>query len=410
MMLKANRNDNPNPFEPTPVNAAPFQLSAPKFKTLSALRSYGAMSRSHIAEAIGYSPAKITSVVNELLASQMLLEKASSKASGGRRSRELSFNPDFGYIVAATIGTSKLDIALVDFNAHIRLRRMLPINVRDGAGSILLMISDFIQERIAQLNIPNSKILAFGLTVPGPVDVQHGTLFDTPLMAGWGGYPLAPLIRESFPYAVVTVEKDANAMAFAELRKSPGHNSRHFLYLKLGRTLSAGIITQGGIYHGANGAAGELGQIYVSLENGNSLPLDSVASGLGIAAQARAALQTQPDSLLSRYPQPGPREVGIAAAEGDSTASDIVQRTGRAIGEALANLVNFLDPDLILIGGGLSQLGHPLLAAIRRSILDRSPAPAAQGLRIEIAPLGSEASILGASALALESIFQMESS
>ncbi len=116
-----------SPFEATPTQTAPFTLAPPKFMTVAAIREAGTLSRTHIAEAIGYSPSKITSVVNDLIQDGILEEKGEGPATGARRAREIGFNPQFGYIVAARIGFTKLDIALVDFTEHIRLRRMLPL-------------------------------------------------------------------------------------------------------------------------------------------------------------------------------------------------------------------------------------------------------------------------------------------
>lgn len=401
-----------SPFESTPARLAPFELPSPKYLTLTAIRQSGRLSRIRIAETIGYSPSKITSVVNELIAAGILEETDEAQATGARRTREIGFNPTFGYIVTARIGMTTLDIALVDFNERIRVRRLLPIVPQADPDSVLNQICRFVLERIDKLDIPISRILAFGITVPSSVDKQSGTLFDTPLMPSWGGYQIDSLIRETFPYAMVMVENEANAMAFGEFRKGRGKGLQSLVYVKVGTSINAGFILGGKIYHGANGRAGDIGHIHV--QNGDSrdsaaetLLLESIASELSITHQAIQAVSGGKRTILSHYETDSltAHDVAVVAAEGDGVAEGIIQRSAQAIGEVLASLVNILDPDLILIGGDVSEADPAFLAAIRRSILDRSPSLNTQHLQIEIAPLGREATILGVITLVLENLF-----
>lgn len=401
-----------SPFEAAPTRIAPFKLDLPKHLTVTAIRLSGTLSRTRIAETIGYSPSKITSVVNELIQDGILEEKGEGPATGTRRSREIGFNPKFGYIVAARIGFSKLEIALVDFMEHIRLRRMLPMPQPSDPNTVLNEICYVIRERIDKLKIPISDILAFSIVVPGSVDMQSGTLFDSPLMPSWGGYQIDSLIRESFPYAIVLVENEANAMAFGELRKGGGRNLQNLIYVNVGTSINSGIILNKHIYRGATGRAGDIGHMHAEYKNEAGevekiVPLEEIVSGTAIAIQAVQAVKTGADSVLNRYDLDAltARDVGVAATEGDRVANQIIQRSGQVLGETLANIVNFLDPDLVLIGGPVNDVTPAFLASIRRSIWNRSPSSATQNLRIEIAPLGPEASILGAIALALENIF-----
>jgi predicted NBD/HSP70 family sugar kinase len=405
----------PSPFEATPTQTAPFKLDPAKHLTVTAIRLSGTLSRTRIAETIGYSPSKITSVVNELIQDGILEEKGEGPATGARRSREIGFNPKFGYIVAVRIGFSKLEIALVDFMEHIRIRRMLPMPQPADPNTVLNEICYVIRERIDKLNIPISDILAFSIVVPGSVDLQSGTLFDSPLMPSWGSYQIDSLIRESFPYAIVMVENEANAMAFGELRKGGGRNLQNLIYVNVGTSINSGIIVNGQIYRGATGRAGDIGQMHAEYKNEAGevekiVPLEEIVSGTSIAIQAAHTVKSGVDTILSRYDLDSltARDVGVAATEGDRTANQIIQRSGQVLGETLANIVNFLDPNLVLIGGPVNDVAPAFLASIRRSIWDRTPSSATQNLRIEIAPLGPEASILGAIALALENIFVSE--
>jgi predicted NBD/HSP70 family sugar kinase len=379
---------------------------------VDAIRKSGTLSRTQIAETIGYSPSKITAVVNDLINDGILEEKGEGAAAGARRAREIGFNPQFGYIVAVRIGFSKLDIALVDFTEHIRVRRMLPMPQPADPDTVLNEICHVVRERIAKLNIPISDVLVFSIIVPTLVDVKSGTLFDTPHMPSWGGYQIDSLIRESFPYAIVLIENEANAMAFGELRKGEARHLQNLIYVNVGTSINSGIILNGQIYRGANGRAGDIGQmqVYSAEECDDVVPLESLVSGIAIAAQAKQLVKSGVDTMLKNYDLDNltVRDVGMAATEGDRVAIQIIQRSGQILGETLANVVNFLDTDLVLIGGTISAVTPAFLAAIKRSVLARLPSLATQQLHIEIAQLGPEASMLGAAALALDSIFVSE--
>ncbi|MCD4687467.1 MAG: ROK family transcriptional regulator [Anaerolineae bacterium] len=399
-----------NPFEAVPTHTAPFKLPLPEYLTVTAIRQFGTLSRTRIAETIGYSPSKITAVVNDLLRDGIVEELGSGPPTGARRAKELGFNPNFGYVVAVRVGFSKLEIALVDFSGHIRVRRMLPLPHPADPDTVLNEICNVVQERIDKLGIPMSAVLSFSITVPGAVDIQSGTLFDSPFMPSWGGYQIDSVIRESFPYAMVHVENEANAMAFGELRQGGARQLRSLIYVNVGASINSGIILDEQIYRGANGRAGDIGQMHVTHRSGGveeTVPLEALVSGAAIVAQARRMVQAGMDTLLAGYDLEAltVREVGTAATEGDRGAKQIIQQCGQILGGTLANIVNFLDPDLVLIGGAVNDVAPAFLASVRRSVWDRSPALATQPLRIEIAPLGPEASILWAIALALESIF-----
>ncbi|MBZ0298296.1 MAG: ROK family transcriptional regulator [Anaerolineae bacterium] len=391
---------------------APFELSSPKYLTVSAIRQAGTLSRIRIAESIGYSPSKITSVVNDLIADGILEETGEVQITGARRAKEIGCNPRFGYIVVAKIGMTTLDVALVDFSERIRVRRMLSITPQAAPGTVLNQICRFVLERIDKLDIPLSDVLAFGITVPSPVEKQSGTLFDSPLMPSWGGYQIASLIRETFPYAMVIVENEANAMAFGELRKGSSQDLQSLVCINVGVSIHVGFILGGQIFHGANGRAGDIGHIHVQCDvsddaGSETVLLESIASEIAITHQALQAVTAGKDTMLSHYDPDllTAHDVAVAATEGDLVAQGIIHRSAHAIGEVLANIVNILDPDLILIGGDVSEANPTFLAAIRRSILDRSPSLTTQHLRIEVAPLGHEATILGMTTLVLENLF-----
>lgn len=380
-----------NPFQSPSQPAAPLVLNFPNFQAVQVLREQGKLSRTHIAELIGYSPSKITSVAGELLDAGILSEYSEGSYTGGRRAKELFFNPNFGYFIAITISSDKLDVALVDFGEQVRIRRMLPMVIEDGPDPVLSSITGFLLERLERLKIPLEKIYGVGITLPGAVNRKAGTLYDTSALPGWGGYQIDSFIREVFPYAVVVIERDAHAMAFAELRHGRGKSHEHFIYLNIGHTVSAGLILEGKIFHGANGRAGDIGSMKFAAGD-EWVTLDRLA--LPMMGKANNGSS--------------PLDMSIAAQEGDAIAQQTIESTAEQIGHALASLITLVDPEIILIGGIAAQLGHPFLASIRRHILDLSQSSTTQHLQVDIAPLGEEATITGIVALTAEQVFVIE--
>ncbi len=407
------RTPSPNNAHQT-VSGAPFFLSPPEYKVLEAIRQRGPLSRTDIADAIGYSRSKITSVVNSLTSAKILREVGDGESSGGRRPRVLDFNADFGCVVGIDMGATSMDMVLANFKGNILDRQYIPIDVREGPDVILGLIRKVVLERLESCQIPVDKVYGFGIGVPGPVEFSTGLLIAPPIMPGWEAYPIAAYIRETFPYAVVTIDNDVNVMALGELRVGAGINEENFIFIKVGTGIGCGIVCNGQIYRGSNGCAGDIGHICADQNGpvchcGNIGCLEAIAAGPPIAARATQAARAGKSAILARileaHGKLSAEDVGAAASQGDRVANEIIQDSGRMIGEVLAGLVNFFNPSLILIGGGVSNIGHQFLASIRRGVLHRSLPLSTRHLRIDTSSMGADAGVIGAISLALEHIF-----
>lgn len=396
-------------------NIAPFNLELSEARAVASIRKLGPISRTDIADITGYSRSKITSVVNQLTRAGILEEIGDGESNGGRRPRVLNFKPDFGYIVGVDMGATSLDIALANFNGQIIERQSMVIDVRDGPDMVLGLIRNLVLEKLAVRAIPAEKVLAFGIGVPGPVEFSTGLLIAPPIMPGWEAYPIRAFIKESFPCAVVIVDNDVNMMALGELHAGAGINQDHFIFVKVGTGIGCGIVCKGEIHRGSNGCAGDIGHVCADQKGpichcGNIGCLEAIAAGPPIAARAMEAARKNQSAILAKYMEmQGNKltalDVGRAASQGDPVANEIIRDSGRIIGEVLAGLVNFFNPSLILIGGGVSNIGHQFLASIRRGVLHRSLPLSTRHLRIDTSPMGADAGIIGAITLAMEHVF-----
>lgn len=197
-----------------------------------------------------------------------------------------------------------------------------------------------------------------------------------------------------------------------------GQGVDNFLFVKIGTGIGCGIISGGQIYRGSDGTAGDIGHICIDYNGpicrcGNPGCLEIMAAGPAIAQAGKDGAIAGESELLAEIlaqieGQLTAEDVGSAAANGDRLANEIIRQSGQRIGGVLAGLVNFFNPRMIYIGGGVSKIGHQLLSNIRQATLRRATALSTRQLRIEYSQLGDDAGVIGAIWLALEHVFEVE--
>jgi glucokinase-like ROK family protein len=386
---------------------------------LAAIRQFGPLSRSELGEHLGYSRAKITAVLNHLLSLNILEKRALGESQGGRRPRTYGMNQSLGFLVGVDIGATSIDLALANFEGTILERVAEPADVRDEPDVLLGHLADLIEQLLARQNGRSQQVLAIGIGVPGPVQFDQGILIAPPLMPAWESFPIKSFMRRHFRAANIVVDNDVNVMALGEACAGAGKGIDNFIFLKIGTGIGSGIICRGRIYRGRDGAAGDVGHICIDYNGpvchcGNVGCLEIMAAGPAIAQRGQEAATAGESALLLEALTANngimtTQIVGAAAKAGDRAANNIVKTSGRMIGGMLASLVNFFNPQLILIGGGVSNIGIRLLSAIRQAVLRRSTALSTRHLRIEFSPLGKDAGVIGAIWLASEHAFTVES-
>jgi len=261
-------------------------------------------------------------------------------------------------------------------------------------------------------------LLGIGVGVPGPVDFSHAVLVAPPLMPDWENFPIRDFIQRTFPTAYVVVDNDVNIMALGEQRAGDGSGVDHFIFIKIGTGIGAGIVSNGKIHRGSIGCAGDIGHICVDKQGavcrcGNTGCLEAMAAGPAISEKAMQAAKNGLSPLLLQMLESNggylrPEDVNAACREGDQAALEIIRSSGQMVGDVLAGLVNFFNPSHIFIGGGITNFGNHLLVAIRRAVLRRSLPLATRNLSINYSRMGPEAGVTGAVALAREYLFVIE--
>ena len=394
-----------------------YSISTSEKILVDLIRKYGEISISDLITFTDYSRTKITSCIDSLLNKNIIVANNITEYTGGRRSRKYSLNGDFGLVAGVDIGATSIDLGIADFSGKLLVRYSEPASVKDGPIIVLGRVCSLLEKMLQESNLSSPNLNGIGIGVPGPVDISMGTLVSPPIMPGWDRYPIIETIQQWFPSSNVFVDNDVNVMALGEIYRGAGKGVDNLIFVKIGTGIGAGIICEGKIYRGSSGCAGDIGHISVDKTGplchcGNKGCLEAMAAGPAIAERSLVAAQNGKSSILINYYQKSGNvlladDVGNASREGDAVAIEVIRESGQYIGDVLAGLVNFYNPGMIVIGGGVSNLGNLLLSSIRETVLHRSLPLATRDLLIVFSEIGQDAGVIGAINLAMDNIFNL---
>lgn len=382
---------------------------------LQVLRHKSPISRAEIARMTGLTPATVSSIVAILIEARVAREVGPGESNGGRPPILLEFNPQAFYLVGVDLGVSKVLAVVIDLDGNIVSKAIAQVNVHSKVREIVEKMFQVTRDAIAGAGHAAKKIAGIGLSVPGLVDVNRGISVFAPNIPAWREVPIAPLFYDEFEVSCL-VENDARAMALGEARFGAGRGWANILCVNVGRGIGAGLILGGQIYRGEGGAAGEIGHMTVDPNGpmcpcGNSGCLEVLAAGPAIAAAAIRAVSTGTATLIrelvgGRIEYITAEIVSSAAAQGDSLASRLIQEAGRFLGIGIANAINLISPEIVVVGGGVSRAGELLFEEIRRTVKERAFSARVNLPKIVPSSLGEEASGIGAAALVLEEMLE----
>ena len=317
------------------------------------------------------------------------------------------------HVVGIDIGGTKLATVVADSTGNILGKVRKPTLSEKGPEYAINLLFDMVREVVAQVGLEQTSISAIGVSCGGPLDTKTGVVYSPPNLPGWDALPLKARLESEFQ-VTVTIENDANASALAEFRFGGGRGYNAVLYMTMSTGIGGGIVIDGQVYHGANDSAGEVGH-QILLPNGPRCGcgkqgcLEALCSGPAIARRAQAAIQKQLESgkastaLLTladgRIEEVKSEHVLAAARTGDALASELVQETAYYMGWGIANLVNILNPDIVLLGTIAVAAGDLLLDPIRETVSKFAMTRPAEAVTIAPAQLGDALGDLAAVAL-----------
>ena len=374
-------------------------------------------SRSELVARTKLGRAVVTQRVGELIDLGLVRDAGFRDSTGGRPPRQLTFHGEAGYVLVADLGATSIDVAVTTLDGRILAHRDEPANIADGPDRLLARVDDLFDELRASTREAPGSLWGIGIGVPGPVEFRTGRPISPPIMPGWDGYPIRD--RYSARYgAPVWVDNDVNLLALGEWRSGVAQGQESVVVVKIGTGIGAGIIFDGRLHRGAQGSAGDVGHIQVVddvsvlCRCGNVGCLEALAGGAALGRQGTAAAREGRSerllTALEQHTEVTAEDVARAASFGDPVAVALLQSAGRRIGLVLASVVNFFNPSLIVIGGGVAQSGDQLLASIRETVYRRSLPLATRDLLVQRSSLAGLAGVIGASAMVVDQLFSRE--
>ena len=360
------------------------------------------VARTDIAQELGLTRASVTIIINDLIENGIIHETESRSTRSGRPPVVLDINPKSGLAAAIDMGATHLRVAVGDFSAHILEEVEQPFRIAHGPDQCLEEGDRALRFVLDKRGLQIGDLSAIGLSVPGPVIQDTGMVMAPPIMPGWDRFPIRATV-ESLWKVPVALDNDANFGAVGEWVYGAGRGERNLAFIKVGSGIGAGLIINRQIFGGTTGAAGEIGHLTID-ENGplctcgNRGCLEAFAGGHAIELQARQLVESGKRTLLSdsNVKSITVRDVAEAARRGDLAAQEILHRSGTFIGIAVAGLINLVNPSVVIIGGGVAEVGDLLTAPIRKVVRERSLRAAEHAVKITTAMLGRRSTLIGA--------------
>jgi glucokinase len=306
------------------------------------------------------------------------------------------------------IGGTKVAVGLVDCNGKILAKGRKPMIATDTAEAGLHAVTVAIDSLISSAR--EDEIQGIGICAPGPLDPKTGVVLNPPNLPCWRNFPLAEKLAAKYRIPV-KVDNDANAAALAETRWGVARGFRYVFYATIGTGIGTGIVLDGRIYHGNTGSAGEGGHMSIDYRGpscgcGKRGCIEVLAAGPAIGARARTKLSADP-SLHSKVLELAhgtvssvtSELVGQAYAAGDPLAREVLLDTVDVLVPWLGNIVDLLDPDVLVIGGGVAAMLKPFFDEIKNRLPSCCVNPHASQIPLLMAHYGADAGIAGGAAL-----------
>lgn len=348
-----------------------------KKQVLHYIKQHQGKSRSEISKALTISKPTASKIVDELLEEGWLTETESTKKNtqGGRKPFQVYFNSHAQCIVGIDIGGTTVEIALVNLDGDIIGKSSFPTQ-KYLQNSLTEKISQAVFDLISKQNLDSSQILGAGIGVPGMTDVEKGIVIDAPSL-GWKQYPLKEKMKTLLPFPIY-IDNDVNVAALGEHWKGAGRNKENILLITLGTGVGCGLIINNQLYRGATFAAGEIGYMvtdkhaaeknYHTAFSGYGF-LDSHVGGPSITERMLETIDEEErnDEEFSA------KKIFQLALGGDASSQKVVDDALSHLAFGLINVITIINPECVVLGGGISKSLHHFLPRIRDTIANHVP-------------------------------------
>ena len=305
-------------------------------------------------------------------------------------------------VLALDVGGTKLAAGVVFPDGSVQSFVQTETVVGEGPTAVLKRLLELGEQALAD---SGSAVVAVGVGCGGPLDPQTGVILGPPGLPGWDEVPLGRLVAERFDLPTY-VENDATAAALGEYRWG-GWDRRSLVYLTVSTGFGGGLVADGKLFRGAADQGGELGHVVVDWQGrscgcGARGCAEAYVSGTSIARRALEAVAHRPGSSLARLAVITAKDVAEQARAGDVVAREVWDETTAMLGRMVAVLINVCEPELVVLGGGVTRAGDQLLMPVREAALRQAMPPAAAACDVVLSRHGDAVGVLGAAAIAFD--------
>lgn len=303
-------------------------------------------------------------------------------------------------VLVVDLGGTQVRVAISRGTADLAGRVTARTENVAGPEPVVHQIKGLMKRSLAEADLDREALSGAVVATPGPVTAATGIVYSPPNMAGWGTVPLQAMLEEALGLPVRLIN-DANAAALGEFSFGAGRGSSTLVYITISTGIGGGVIVDGRLLEGASGTAGEIGHMTIDRTGpvcpcGNVGCLEAIASGTSIARRFNAAL-TAGERSARHGPEPARAEdVARLAREGDQLAAAVMREAAEAVGIGVINAVHLFNPDTVVLGGGVTQVGDLLFAPVRELLRQRAMRLPAESVRVIPAGLGDNVGLVGA--------------
>lgn len=374
-------------------------------EALGLIRRHGEHTRSELVARTGLSRTAVNQRLDALAAAGLIVEMSGEVPTRGRPADRFAFNAERGHVLVADMGVTQARIALCDMVGRIVCERVIEVDVGLDPEIVMDQLTVSFDAVLDEAGV--GEALGIGVGVPAPVKADAGFSVNPPIMPSWNRFDVPAWLANRYSVPVL-LEKDANVMAYGEARFRYA-DVGNLMLVKVGTGIGAGVVIGGELFRGSDGAAGDIGHTPVETlqpedgplcKCGNRGCLEAYAGGWAILRDLR-----ERDS--PRYVHADLVEL-IAA--GDPEALEMIRRSGRLIGSAIASSINLFNPQVVVLGGRLAVAGGDhFFAGVREMVYRRSLPLATAGLRIERSELYPRGGAMGLASLVVDSLLAPDS-
>jgi glucokinase-like ROK family protein len=359
---------------------------------LDVIRRKGPLSKKEIADRLGVSITSVTTFINELLAEALIVSSGAAKSTGGRKSELFQSNPTAFYVVGVDIQIDRLALLLLNSNGDVLQKEEPPLS-RINEWSVAALLAETLKALCRKAEIPTTKVAGIGIAAPGIVNPEDGQIKFAPNLR-WKNVKLATLLPD-WPF--LTIENEANAAALGEAHFGAAQGVANVIYISIGAGIGAGLILNRQLFRGPHSLAGEFGHMTIEpaglpCQCGNRGCWEVYASNAATLKryESYSGKPATYDQLFSLYQQ------------NDPAATQAINKTVTYLGLGLTNLINGLNPEMIVLGGAITRIGSLIYADLLKNIKERCFEFSFKGVTIRFSELENHAAALGAANLAIE--------